>query len=141
MRFEKTGCDTKPATRPSLLIKAGRSANWWGTKNLQIMKRWISQNNKLLAIAVPLATYLAFVAIAFGIGHEYSCAEGWVNWGLYLQIGVLSLIGLFVLQLCLNKTKRLWWRLGFGLVSIAVGVSVWIWAFDAAGLYLMCRLF
>ena len=105
------------------------------------MRRWISQNSKLLALAVPLATYLAFLAIAFGIGREYSCAEGWVNWGLYLQVGVLSLIGLFVLQLCLNKPTRLWWRLGFGLISIAIGICVWIWAFDAGGLYLMCRLF
>ncbi|QFZ87189.1 hypothetical protein GFK26_32640 [Variovorax paradoxus] len=105
------------------------------------MKHWISHSNKLLAVAVPLATYLAFVAMAFGIGNGYSCANGWVNWGLYFWVGVVSVLGLFVLQLCLNTGVHWLWRFAFGLIAVAVGVGVWVWAFDAGGLHFMCRLF
>lgn len=104
------------------------------------MKQWRSQDNTLLAIAAPLAVYLALIAMAFGIGNRYACAKGWVNWGLYFGVGMFAL-ELFVLQLCLNQTVHVGWRLALGLIAVAAGVGVWVWAFDASGVHFMCRPF
>ncbi len=101
------------------------------------MKQWISKNSPLLALAAPLGTYLSFIAIAFGMGYEYSCGR-WMNWGLYYYFGVFSLLGLFVLQLCLNRAVHILWRLALALIAVAAGIGAWAWAFDAGGLQLLC---
>jgi hypothetical protein len=87
---------------------------------------------------LPVCIFVAFVVTAHLIGNSYSCRP---VANLYYVGGLAALPLLFVIPLLFFPDLHIAKRLLLGLVYVALGIGVWMWAYDAAGMYFMCRLF
>lgn len=90
------------------------------------------------ALAAPPLVLLLYLAAAFAIGKEHSCKGGLE---IYAALGLLTLPVLAAAP-CLAWSHRHWLqRALLATASLAIGILVWAWAFEASGMYFMCRLF
>ena len=87
---------------------------------------------------LPVWIYLTFIVVAQLIGNRYSCRP---IANLYYWGGVISLPILFAIPLVLLPSLHIAKRLLLGLLNTGLGIVVWVWAYAAAGMYFMCRLF
>ena len=88
--------------------------------------------------ALPGWIYLTLIVSAHLIGNKYSCRP---VANLYYWSGLVSLPLLFAIPLLFLPKLHIAKRLLLGLVSVGLGIAVWVWAYVNAGMYFMCRLF
>lgn len=85
-----------------------------------------------------MTIYALYLTSAFFIGNEHSCDGGG---NFYFILGALSLPVLIASPFVLRRGQRKLVCFAAGIGSAFLGVIIWAWAFDASGMYFMCRLF
>ena len=91
-----------------------------------------------LGFAISSCIFLEFIVTAHLIGHKYSCTP---IANVYYWGGFLSLPILFAMPLVFAPRLHVVKRACIGFLNVGLGIVIWAWAYDTAGMYFMCRLF
>ena len=96
------------------------------------------RNKPFPGVAISLSIFFGFFVTAQLIGSTYSCTPV-VN--VYYWGGLLSLPVLFAVPFVCAPKLHVVLRSGLGMLNVGLGVVTWAWAYDAARMTFMCRLF
>jgi hypothetical protein len=95
------------------------------------------KNKKYSGYAISALIYLAFIIASYLIGYRYSCT--WVQ-DVYFWCTLFLLATLFAVPFIFKPELPIALRILLALINTIFGIGVWMWAFDAAHMVLLCSI-